>query len=100
MGKEKLQLTGATALLIAAKYEETYPPEIAEICYLSGALVDCIRNIGKKSGAIYVESQVVGFWKEIFKILRCGCSPALASTWVFPCLSSSSAGHALLNQPW
>jgi len=36
MGKEKLQLTGATALLIAAKYEETYPPEIAEICYLSG----------------------------------------------------------------
>jgi len=36
VGKEKLQLTGATALLIAAKYEETYPPEIAEICYLSG----------------------------------------------------------------
>lgn len=36
VGKEKLQLTGATSLLIAAKYEETYPPEIAEICYLSG----------------------------------------------------------------
>jgi len=36
VGKEKLQLTGATALLIAAKYEETYPPEVAEICYLSG----------------------------------------------------------------
>jgi len=36
VGKEKLQLIGAAALLIAAKYEETYPPEIAEICYLSG----------------------------------------------------------------
>ena len=36
VGKEKLQLTGATGLLIAAKYEETYPPEIAELCYLSG----------------------------------------------------------------
>jgi len=36
VGKEKLQLAGATALLIAAKYEETYPPEVAEICYLSG----------------------------------------------------------------
>ena len=36
VGKEKLQLTGATSLHIAAKYEETYPPEIAEICYLSG----------------------------------------------------------------
>ena len=36
VGKEKLQLAGATALLIAAKYEETYPPEIAEICHLSG----------------------------------------------------------------
>jgi len=36
VGKEKLQLTGATALLVAAKYEETFPPEIAEICFLSG----------------------------------------------------------------
>jgi len=36
VGKEKLQLTGATALHIAAKYEETYPPEVAEMCYLSG----------------------------------------------------------------
>ena len=49
VGKEKLQLTGATALLIAAKYEETYPPEIAEICYLSGALVKRIQTIGQTS---------------------------------------------------
>ena len=34
--KEILQLSGATALLIASKYEETYPPEVAEICYLAG----------------------------------------------------------------
>ena len=34
--KEILQLSGATALLIASKYEETYPPEVAEICHLAG----------------------------------------------------------------
>jgi len=37
--KEILQLSGATALLIASKYEETYPPEVAEICHLAGGAV-------------------------------------------------------------
>ena len=36
MGKESLQLLGATAFFIAAKYEETYNvPEIKELVHLS-----------------------------------------------------------------
>ena len=33
--KDKLQLIAATALLVAAKYEETYPPEISELSHFA-----------------------------------------------------------------
>jgi len=33
--RAKLQLVGVTALLIACKYEEIYPPEVRKNCVLS-----------------------------------------------------------------
>ena len=32
--RTKLQLAGITALLIACKYEEIYPPEVRDCCYI------------------------------------------------------------------
>lgn len=34
--KDKLQLIGVTALLVAAKYEETFPPKVSDLSYLAG----------------------------------------------------------------
>lgn len=33
--RSKLQLVGVSALLIAAKYEEIYPPELRDLCYIT-----------------------------------------------------------------
>jgi cyclin B len=33
--RNKLQLVGVTALLIASKYEEIYPPEIRDLVYIT-----------------------------------------------------------------
>lgn len=35
VGKKKLQLVGCSALLLASKYEEIYPPEIQDFVYIS-----------------------------------------------------------------
>ena len=35
VGRKKLQLVGAAAMWIAAKYEEIYPPELAEFVYIT-----------------------------------------------------------------
>lgn len=35
VGKAKLQLVGVTALLIASKYEEIYPPEMKDFVYIT-----------------------------------------------------------------
>lgn len=32
--RAKLQLVGATAILLAAKFEEIYPPEVSEFVYI------------------------------------------------------------------
>ena len=33
--RSKLQLVGAAAMFIAAKYEEIYPPDVAEFVYIT-----------------------------------------------------------------
>jgi len=35
VGKSRLQLVGVTALLIASKYEEIYPPELKDFVYIT-----------------------------------------------------------------
>lgn len=35
VGKSRLQLVGVTALLIACKYEEIYPPEMKDFVYIT-----------------------------------------------------------------
>lgn len=35
VSKNKLQLVGVTSMLIAAKYEEMYPPEIGDFVYIT-----------------------------------------------------------------
>ena len=35
VSKSKLQLVGVTSMLIAAKYEEMYPPEIGDFVYIT-----------------------------------------------------------------
>ena len=35
VSKSKLQLVGVTALLIASKYEEIYPPEVKDFVYIT-----------------------------------------------------------------
>ena len=68
VGKEKLQLIGATALLIASKYEENYPPEIAEICYFSGATIGNFRRVlniyrWRGFGGLITRGRVVDAWQ-------------------------------------
>ena len=40
VAKDKLQLVGGTALLIASKFEEIYPPEIEDFVYASDYIFD------------------------------------------------------------
>ena len=40
--RKQLQLVGATALLIASKYEDVYPPEISQLVYISDSA--CTRD--------------------------------------------------------
>ncbi len=35
IGTKQLQLVGVTAMLIACKYEEMYPPEIGDFVYIT-----------------------------------------------------------------
>lgn len=35
VSKSRLQLVGVTALLIASKYEEIYPPELKDFVYIT-----------------------------------------------------------------
>ena len=35
VSKSRLQLVGVTALLIASKYEEIYPPEVKDFVYIT-----------------------------------------------------------------
>lgn len=38
--RAKLQLVGATAILLAAKFEEIYPPEVSEFVYICDGKID------------------------------------------------------------
>lgn len=53
--RAKLQLVGTAAMLIAAKYEEIYPPDVAEFVYITDDT--------------YVKKQVLQMEKLILKVL-------------------------------
>lgn len=52
--KKKLQLVGIASFLIASKYEDIYPPEIDDFCYLC-------ENIFTKNDIIECESEILSF---------------------------------------
>ena len=49
--RSRLQLVGVTCMLIAAKYEEIYPPEVREFCYITDntytapQVLECERRV-------------------------------------------------------
>ncbi|GMI23675.1 hypothetical protein TeGR_g821 [Tetraparma gracilis] len=54
--RPKLQLVGVTALLIASKYEEIYPPELRDLVYI------CDRA--------YSKSEILGMEETLLKALQ------------------------------
>ena len=46
MIRAKLQLVGVTCMLIAAKYEEIYAPQVDEFCYITDNTYDRSQVLG------------------------------------------------------
>lgn len=74
--RRKLQLVGITCMLIAAKYEEIYAPQIEDFCYITD-------NTYSREEVIAMEQQVSnsmlgGTSSYLFKTLSASC-PALCA---------------------
>ena len=41
--RQKLQLVGVTAMLLASKYEEIYAPEVRDFVYITDKVRQCAR---------------------------------------------------------
>jgi G2/mitotic-specific cyclin-B, other len=67
--KNKLQLVGITALLIASKYEEIYPPDLRDCVYITDSA--------------YTREEVLGMEAKILKRLNWQIS--VSTIWTFMC---------------
>jgi len=69
--RNKLQLVGTACMFIAAKYEEIYPPELTEFCYITDDT--------------YSKRQVLRMEQLILQCLDYDCAPPtahfLSTTW-------------------
>jgi len=86
VARQKLQLVGVAAMLIASKYEEIYPPEVKDFVYVTdraysredildmeGKIISCLNfNLTTPSSYRFLErySQVAGFDEKSFCLAR------------------------------
>ncbi|XP_038070026.1 G1/S-specific cyclin-E-like [Patiria miniata] len=77
--KTKLQLIGITALFIAAKLEEIYPPKLAEFAYVTD---------GASSEQEILDQELV-----MLKVLKWDLSPVTVNTWLNIYLQLSRRSH-------
>ncbi|XP_022092193.1 G1/S-specific cyclin-E-like [Acanthaster planci] len=77
--KTKLQLIGITALFIAAKLEEIYPPKLAEFAYVTD---------GASTEPEILDQELV-----MLKTLKWGLSPVTVNTWLNIYLQLSRRSH-------
>jgi len=84
--RQKLQLVGVSAMLIASKYEEIYPPEVKDFEYVTdraytreeildmeGKIISCLNfNLTTPSSFRFLErySRVAGFDEKSFHLAR------------------------------
>lgn len=74
--RAKLQLVGVTALLIACKYEEIYPPEVRDCVYITDSayareeLLDMEQNIVHKLGFRITVPTAYPFLHRFLKLLK------------------------------
>lgn len=77
--RAKLQLVGATAILLAAKFEEIYPPEVSEFVYICDGKIDFTIFLPAKLSQnmytfhfisdTYTKQQILRMEKLILKVL-------------------------------
>jgi cyclin B len=67
VSRPKLQLVGVTALLIASKYEEIYPPELRDLVYI------CDRAYSRNEVCILSLAGCVFSMLPLTPFLRCLC---------------------------
>jgi len=86
INRQKLQLVGVAAMLIASKYEEIYPPEVKDFEYVTdraytredildmeGKIIACLNfNLTTPSSYRFLErySKVAGFDEKAFQLAR------------------------------
>lgn len=81
--RAKLQLIGVTCLLIAAKYEEIYPPELRELVYI------CDRA--------YTKEQILDMEEVILKALKYGVTVPSAHAFLVRFLKAAHADKQMVQ---
>ncbi len=82
--RSKLQLVGGTAIYIASKFEEIFPPEIADFAYITDDT--------------YTKSQIVYMEREVLKVLDFNLAGPTAHNFLLRYLKASEADSLELLQ--
>lgn len=77
--RSKLQLVGGTAIYIASKFEEIFPPEIADFAYITDDT--------------YTKSQIVRMEQLVLKVLDFNLAGPTTHTFLLRYLKASEAEH-------